>query len=327
MSDERNARLSAREMSGRPETRRGGLLSTACVAVLESRGNGQSNRPCRDKPRQDRALQLGMSNLSQYSRESLLPPKVAAMADYGMAISLVGICIKLIWHADTVGIIIGLAGGILWALATLTGAAVAITAELRQLYGSVTGTTLALSALLFLSGFPYLLVLLATGRVPASVYSNASGFWGWLLNPFEFFLLAAIPGILIVCPEFQRKWGLKFQCASALSRSVLPTVLAVAAAFATTAYLFLQHFGGGPLAKLSLGPLTAGLLAVITLLTPLYRLIACASWEHGIAALLAPRSWWDNVKSVRHEIDAAVKPVTTVTSVTTGPFLLPVEHG
>ena len=143
-----------------------------------------------------------------------------------------------------------------------------------------------------------------------SAHINRSG----LLPRLEAFVLAeCLLYSLLFGPEIIRR-KLPFKDASDQALRFVPAGLAVGAAVVTGSYLLALHFFNEPLATIPPGPLTASILAVMALLTPLYQLIARACWRYGLADLLDPRAWWTKWWEVTDEIRLFRYPTLRKTS-------------
>jgi hypothetical protein len=78
------------------------------------------------------------------------------------------------------------------------------------------------------------------------------------------------------------------------AQRVLLGPIAVTASVLTGAYILMDHFGAGPLRKVPVGPLIAGVVAVAILLTPTYRSLAGGCWRRGIVGILHLSKQRDN---------------------------------
>jgi hypothetical protein len=67
---------------------------------------------------------------------------------------------------------------------------------------------------------------------------------------------------------------------------VLLGPIAVTASVLTGTYILMDHFGAGPLRRIPVGPLVAGVVGMVILLTPAYRSLAGACWRRGIVGIL-----------------------------------------
>lgn len=166
-------------------------------------------------------------------------------------------------------------------------------------------TTIVLFALLiaFLILFPQILVFLATnGNDAAFVNSFANE---GLIGVSKLVLVTVVPIILIGFPEFLRR-SLTWNQASKLTRGLFPRWLAASAAVATGTYALLLHFSKGPLAEVSVGPLTVAVLFAVALFMPFYGSIATACWQHGVMDVVRLKYWRTDQLEMVREIRAAV---------------------
>ncbi len=151
----------------------------------------------------------------------------------------------------------------------------------------------SVTALAFIAGFPLLVVVLATpsggnGSAIAALIRNqgSSSIAGEVGGVF----VLAVPALVVAVPEILRR-RLPWDGTADRAGELVSAWLAVGAAIATWAYLFLLRFGGQALSgQESLNTLAVAAVAigVAVLLAPLYRIVARSCWKHGIAVIFDP---------------------------------------
>src|SRR5690349_6682116 len=148
-----------------------------------------------------------------------------------------------------------------------------------------------------------MLIFLATqGNAAASPARSAPINRDGLLPRLEAFALAeCLLYSLLFGPEIIRR-KLPFERASEQALRFVPAGLGVIAAIVTGSYLLVLHFFNQSLSTIPPGPLAASILAVMTLLAPLYQFIARACWRYGLADFLDPMAWWAKWRTVTDEV-------------------------
>ena len=163
---------------------------------------------------------------------------------------------------------------------------------------SATRVLVALTVV-FLFCFPPLLAFLATNGGVDFIHILLQEFnskYSWL-GIVQYLLQASVPILLIVFPEMVRR-RLPGNGKSARVYELVPVQLASVAALATGLYALTLHFAHGPLAKVSANQLAFATIAVVVLLSPIYRYIAKACWERGIAEVFDPGDWLSRQKEL-----------------------------
>jgi hypothetical protein len=152
------------------------------------------------------------------------------------------------------------------------------------------------------------LFLTTQGNVTPIGFNSAHvNIHGWAPSIESFALAEGLLYALLYMPEIIRR-KLPFERASQQILRLVPAALAVAAAIITGSYVLALHFMNEPLARIPPGPLIASIVAVMALLTPLYQLIARATWRYGLADILDPRAWRDKWSKTIREIRSFPKP-------------------
>lgn len=104
------------------------------------------------------------------------------------------------------------------------------------------------------------------------------------------------------------------------AQRVLLGLIAVAASILTGSYVLLEHFDGGTLRGISMGPLVAGVAGLVVLITPIYRSLARACWSRGISGILQVstyrQSWGKTLAELGKVIDGASERGTARSSAT-----------
>jgi hypothetical protein len=116
--------------------------------------------------------------------------------------------------------------------------------------------------------------LVATGTIGATSASSAR------LTYLNFDMIVITLTVLFWVPQFFFHIKLDMQGTSDAQR-VLLGLIAMAASALTAAYIVLLHLGGGPLRKVSIGPLVAGIVGLAVLITPLLQVIGQSLLEPG----------------------------------------------
>ena len=208
----------------------------------------------------------------------------------GVAVIAVGILIG-IWLMQT-GVVVGAAGWVVVGVAFVWFLLASVKKALHGARNSVLAVVSA-SAVVFLAGFPLLVVMLSTASGGASaafvalVRNHGSTSTAAQAGTV---CAAAVPVLVVVLPEIVRR-RLSWCDAPIGARETLPVWLATAAAFATWSYIFLLRFGGQALSGRQ--PFTTPQLAAIAvgvagLLAPYYLFIARSCWKYGIAIVFDP---------------------------------------
>jgi hypothetical protein len=145
--------------------------------------------------------------------------------------------------------------------------------------------------------------LVATGTIGATSASSAR------LTYLNFDMIVITLTVLFWVPQFFFHIKLDMQGTGDAQR-VLLGLIAVAASALTAAYIVLLHLGGGPLRKVSIGPLVAGIVGLAVLITPLYRSLARACWSRGISGIVSfneyQQDWYKMLKELRMAVDQAL---------------------
>jgi hypothetical protein len=93
------------------------------------------------------------------------------------------------------------------------------------------------------------------------------------------------------------------------AQRVLLALVAVAASIVTGIYVLLQHFGGGSLRQIRIGPLATGVVGLMVLITPVYRSLARACWSRGISGIVQfskyRQDWGKTLIELRKAVDRA----------------------
>jgi hypothetical protein len=160
-------------------------------------------------------------------------------------------------------------------------------------------------------GFPWLTLALATSGAPGSALSAAAANQGQ-----DSLLAAAGTGCLwlisavVLVPQRLRMRGRCMNAVGGLTRTLLPSWLAAAAAVATWAWVFLLRFGRGSLSgpDFKTLPVAVGAAGVAVLLVPLYQFAARSFWQHGIENVLDPQRWLQAVRDVLADLETGGEP-------------------
>jgi hypothetical protein len=215
-----------------------------------------------------------------------------------------GITITHFTAARAPGRIIEDTGGRIWTLAGLAWATSATVQGLRRKPDGPPdiGPLTWQMGILGVAATWALLFLATQGTaLPQGALSAHVNFNGWMPSLESLVLAYGLLYALLLSPEIIRR-KLPFEDASEQVVRWVPATLALGAAIVTGSYLLCLHFFNEPLARLSLGPLTASIVAVMALLTPFYQLIARACWRYGLADLLDPTAWWAKWSEMTDEI-------------------------
>jgi hypothetical protein len=106
------------------------------------------------------------------------------------------------------------------------------------------------------------------------------------------------------------------------SQRILLGLVAVTASLLTGIYVLLEHFGGGALRSVSIGPLIAGVVGLVVIITPIYRSLARACWNRGISGILQfgdyRQGWRKTLTELGKAIDGAAERRIARTSGTAG---------
>jgi hypothetical protein len=70
------------------------------------------------------------------------------------------------------------------------------------------------------------------------------------------------------------------------AQRVLLGPIAATASVLTGIYILVEHFSGGPLRGISTGPLVAGVIGLVVIVTPAYRSLVRGCWRNGICGIL-----------------------------------------
>jgi hypothetical protein len=122
---------------------------------------------------------------------------------------------------------------------------------------------------------------------------------------------AAMLGILLWPPQLFFRLQLDIDGSGSAQRVLLRLITATACGLTGTDILLL-HFGGGPLSRIGIGPLIAGMIGTTLLLAPIYWSVARACWLHGVAGLVYPRTlrrhWASSFAELREAIERCSRP-------------------
>jgi hypothetical protein len=140
---------------------------------------------------------------------------------------------------------------------------------------------------------------------PMGKYASGELRWSWTVLAFM------IVWLLVGIPNQAHRIRLAH---GGISQQVLIRVLTFTACSLTAILFFLMHFSYGPLYTIPIGPLAAGIIFTVVLVTPFYRSLAEATWRHGIDKLASPerlKSRWRSVaREVRAGLDKEVEETT-----------------
>jgi hypothetical protein len=135
----------------------------------------------------------------------------------------------------------------------------------------------------------------------------------------EFDIVVVTLGVLLWIPQVFFSIQLDMNGTGHAQRTLLGLV-AVTASILTGAYILLEHFGGGALRSVSIGPLITGVVGLVVLITPIYRSLARACWNRGISGILQfgdyRQGWGKTLTELRKAIDGAAERKIARTSVT-----------
>lgn len=156
-----------------------------------------------------------------------------------------------------------------------------------------------------------LTVILATRFVAAGGAFGAASNHTLRLRYVDFDLVVVALGLLLWIPQLFFDIQLDLPGTGGAQR-VLLGLIAVTASIVTGAYVLLQHFGGGSLRQISIGPLVAGVAGLVVLITPIYRSLARACWSRGISGIVQfgqyRQDWGKTLIELRKAIDRASAP-------------------
>jgi hypothetical protein len=113
-------------------------------------------------------------------------------------------------------------------------------------------------------------------------------------------------GILLWPPQLFFRLQLDIDGSGCAQRVLLKLITATACGL-TGIDILLLHFGGGPLSRVGVGPLIAGMIGTMVLLAPLYRSLARACWLHGIAGLVYRRTLRRHLSGTSAELREALE--------------------
>jgi hypothetical protein len=121
----------------------------------------------------------------------------------------------------------------------------------------------------------------------------------------ELLLLFAAAWLLMGVPQQAFRIKLDGNGDGYAQRVLVGAIATVACAFTAT-YLFLLHFGGGPLATVNSGPLVTGIFLTAVLLWPIYRSLARACWQRGVTGVFGRAAWKKPWSETVSEVHAAL---------------------
>jgi hypothetical protein len=179
------------------------------------------------------------------------------------------------------------------ALISFVWASVAAVRDSRRKGNRIIGRVLVWIVGISAGGFAlglaiHALAYFAVGGSGINFWAGAKNNNGFL--PYvEFFLLIATLVLLFWIPHRFFKIGLDIDGTGDAQRLLLG-LITVAACLSTGMYFLLEHFGGGLLTGLRLGPLVVGIIGTMLLLAPSYRSLARACWRRGIGGIFNPRT-------------------------------------
>lgn len=144
-----------------------------------------------------------------------------------------------------------------------------------------------LFGILALAGFLVFKLWLRGLATLASNGAYGSGHTGTAYGQAEFYLIIAILWLLVGVPDgvFRRELDLDDEGSA---RKAILGLLVTAAAILTGIYILMLHFGG-PLHKISLGTLVAGIIFTIFLVRPAYMALVRACWQRGVIGAISPK--------------------------------------
>jgi hypothetical protein len=153
-----------------------------------------------------------------------------------------------------------------------------------------------------------LVVILATRFVAAGGTIGATSESSLRLVYLNFDLIVVILTLLLLIPHFFFHIGLDLRGTGDAQRVFL-RLIAVAASSLTGCYIVLLHFDGGPLRKISMGPLIAGVIGLVVLISPVYKSLARACWSRGVAGVVElgqyRQDWGKAVGELRQAVQQA----------------------
>jgi hypothetical protein len=83
-------------------------------------------------------------------------------------------------------------------------------------------------------------------------------------------------------------------------------LIAATASVLTGIYILLLHFDNGPLRGISMGPLVAGVLGAVLLITPIYGSLIKACWRRGVSGIFQFRKQKQDWVKTRTELRKAI---------------------
>jgi hypothetical protein len=142
----------------------------------------------------------------------------------------------------------------------------------------------------------FLVSLTDNGRHFATVYYDPfAGGVGWA----ELLIVIVMLWLLMGVPNQAYNLALG---KDGTAEYVLVGLITTTACVLTGTYLFLQHFGGGPLSSVKRGALAAGIVFTSVLVWPFYRSLVRACWQRGVRGVLSPKAlkepWRETVTEV-----------------------------
>lgn len=145
------------------------------------------------------------------------------------------------------------------------------------------GIVLLVSSLIL----PPVLVVLATSGDSGDALTRL---FGRHPQPTQIFL--ALPDLCLVGPVVLVAVIPGLMKARGVVPSRAPGWLTGMAAALSGAYIVLLHFGGGALARSSLGVLSVAAFVLAALLVPFYKAVVSACWRSGVTHVFDPVEWW-----------------------------------
>ncbi len=138
---------------------------------------------------------------------------------------------------------------------------------------------------------PLALRFIATGGAGSARLDSNSSSLMTVIDVFATFTLPLITVWLLVGVP-QRLFRIKLDIHGDQEvQPVLLGFLTTAASALAAIYILVLHFGGGPLSGVRPGPLVAGIIGTVLLVAPLYRSLARACWQRGVAGVFSPRAF------------------------------------
>jgi hypothetical protein len=93
------------------------------------------------------------------------------------------------------------------------------------------------------------------------------------------------------------------------AQRIFSGLIAKSASASTAIYILLAHFSGGPLREVSIGPLFAGLIGLVLLITPFYKALVRACCSRGIGGIASfdtyRQDWAKAVMELRKAVSQA----------------------